>query len=467
MRNLKILLLLFCTVLFSYEPALSKGVNEKIAYPGGTLHLIRLQLKDKSDTPYKISEPEKFLSMKAIERRRRQHIGIDSTDLPISPKYLQEIQLNGGKIVCQSKWNNTVLVAIKNVEEEQRLRELPCIKGAVRVFSSPDSVNASSRNKLIKDTIKPDSSEHNVYGITKLQIEMLNGIPLHKAGYKGKGMTIAVFDGGFMNVDSIPAFRNVNIIATRDFVYPPSNCIYEELDHGTEVLSTMAINEPDIFIGTAPEADYILIRTEDGRTESMAEEDFWAAAAEYADSIGADVINSSLGYHGFDKDLGSHQYRDLDGRQAICSRSASMLASKGMILTNSAGNEGNNTWKKINCPSDASDILTVGALTAKRINTLFSSVGPSADGRVKPDVMSLGAHAAVISGAGKHTYANGTSFASPITCGMVACLWQALPQKTALEIMDLIRSSSDRFDYPDNVFGYGIPDFWKALQLGR
>jgi subtilisin family serine protease len=296
---------------------------------------------------------------------------------------------------------------------------------------------------------------------------MLNGIPLHKAGYKGKGMTIAVFDGGFMNVDSIPAFKNVNIIATRDFVYPPSDCIYEELDHGTEVLSTMAINEPDIFIGTAPEADYILIRTEDGRTESMAEEDFWVAAAEYADSIGADVINSSLGYHGFDKDLGSHQYRDLDGRQAICSRSASMLASKGMILTNSAGNEGNNTWKKINCPSDASDILTVGALTAKRINTLFSSVGPSADGRVKPDVMSLGAHAAVISGAGKHTYANGTSFASPITCGMVACLWQALPQKTALEIMDLIRSSSDRFDYPDNVFGYGIPDFWKALQLGR
>ena len=159
MRNLKILLLLFCTVLFSYEPALSKGVNEKIAYPGGTLHLIRLQLKDKSDTPYKISEPEKFLSMKAIERRKRQHIGIDSTDLPISPKYLQEIQLNGGKIVCQSKWNNTVLVAIKNVEEEQRLRELPCIKGAVRVFSSPDSVNASSRNKLFKDTIKPDSSE--------------------------------------------------------------------------------------------------------------------------------------------------------------------------------------------------------------------------------------------------------------------------------------------------------------------
>ena len=179
------------------------------------------------------------------------------------------------------------------------------------------------------------------------------------------------------------------------------------------------------------------------------------------------MLNSSLGYHHFDRSLGDHPYRELNGRTSICSRSASLLAGKGMILVASAGNEGLGTWKKINVPGDADDILTVGAVNAQRVNTGFSSVGPSADGRVKPDVMAMGYHSAVVSGKGTLTTANGTSFSSPITCGAVACLWQALPQLTAMQIINLVRSAGDRFEYPDNVFGYGIPDYWKALEWGR
>lgn len=279
-------------------------------------------------------------------------------------------------------------------------------------------------------------------------------------------MLIAIIDGGFMNANIIPLLKNVNIIGQRDCVYPYTANVYDLLDHGTMVLSTMGARLDSIFVGTAPEASFYLLRSEDGRTESLVEEDYWAQAAEIADSIGADVINSSLGYTGFDDKANSHKYREQDGRTTLISHTASMLAAKGMILVNSAGNEGLNNWKRINCPADASDILTVGAVAADSTNALFSSLGPAIDGRVKPDVCAMGVRSTVINGDGTLGRANGTSFSSPITCGLVACLWQALPNKTAKEIENLVRSSADRAAYPDNVFGYGIPNFWQAYQLG-
>ena len=437
------------------------AINERKAYPGGPCHLYRLQLKDKAGSPYKLSKPEEFLSMKSLERRRRQGLSLDSTDLPLSPRYLNALRERGLHIVSQSKWNNTVVVVLPQPDDLGTLAEIPFVTGVTHLFSAPDTVEVSKRDDLMEQSLEKlpvDSRE---------QVTMLNLQRLHEAGYRGRGMTIAVLDGGFMNVDRIPLLSNVRVVAHRDCVYPPSPDFFGELDHGTEVLSTIAMNRPDTMVGTAPEAQFILIRTEDGRSESLAEEDFWAAAVEFADSIGADVLNSSLGYHHFDRSLGDHPYRELDGRTSICSRSASLLASKGMVLVASAGNEGLGTWKKINVPGDADNILTVGAVNAQRINTGFSSVGPSADGRVKPDVMAMGYHSAVVSGKGTLTTANGTSFSSPITCGAVACLWQSLPKMTAFQIIDLVRSAGDRYDYPDNVFGYGIPDYWKALEKGR
>lgn len=454
-----------CAWLLVGVAAQAAGVPRE-AYPGGRCHLFRLQLKDKAGTPFNLKRPEAYLSAKALERRARQHLKVDSTDLPLSPVYLEKIRETGLRIVSQSKWNNTVLVATAMKDDEHRLRALPFVERVTHVFSSPDSIIPSKRDALFMDAQEPDTAAKSAYGKAFTQIDMLNGARLHAAGFRGKGMTIAVLDGGFMNADVIPLLRKVKVVATRDFVYPSSEEFYGELDHGTEVLSTMAMNEPNLFVGTAPEAQYILARTEDGRSESGAEEDFWVAAAEYADSIGADVINASLGYHHFDGDLGDYKYADLDGRTSHSSRAAALLAGKGIVFVTSAGNDGMGAWKKIGVPGDADGVLAVGAVTEKRVNTAFSSVGPSADGRVKPDVMAMGSHAAVVNGRGKIVNANGTSFSSPITCGMVACLWQALPNKTAAEIMDLVRASADRFEKPDNVFGYGIPDFWKAYLLG-
>ena len=304
------------------------------------------------------------------------------------------------------------------------------------------------------------------YGDAEHQILMLNGKKLHEAGFRGQGKLIAIIDGGFMNANQIPLFDNIRILGHHDCAYPYDADVFKLLDHGTMVLSTMAMHRDSLFTGTAPDAFFFLLRSEDGRTEFPVEEDYWAQAAEYADSIGADVVNSSLGYTRFDdRDL-DHTYREQDGKTALISRTASLMASKGMILVNSAGNEGDSSWKRINVPGDASDILTVAALKADSVNAGFSSVGPSFDGRVKPDVSAMGYHSTVVRGNGRITTANGTSFSSPILCGMVASLWSALPNLTAYQIMDLVRRSADRYDFPDNIYGYGIPNFWEAYQMG-
>lgn len=439
----------------------------KVAYPGGKQYLVRVTLVDKKGTTYSLSNPEQFLSWRSLERRRRQGIAVDSTDLPISPIYISALQERGMEIVCMSKWNNCVLVKSETQDAQEMLERLPFVKETMTVFTSPDSIRLSERAE-VKDTLNVDKdSKNGYYGVAEEQIKVFNGVPLHEAGFRGKGMLIGILDGGFMNADRIPVFKNMDIVGAKDFATPHTDDIYAEASHGTMVLSTMAMNMPNMFVGTAPEARYLLVRSEVTATESLAEEDYWAAAVEYADSVGVDLINSSLGYNKFDDKNTNHRYRDLDGQTALNSRSASMLARKGIILVNSAGNSGNDTWKKIGTPADASDILAVGALTRNKVNTVFSSVGPSADGRVKPDVMAMGSACSVIDGDGTLAKKNGTSFASPITCGMVACLWQALPGKTALEIMDLVRRSADQYETPDNIFGYGIPDFWNAYMMGK
>ena len=293
------------------------------------------------------------------------------------------------------------------------------------------------------------------------QVEMIEADKLHQAGFRGQGMTVAVIDGGFLNADAIPLLQNVKIEGTRNFVHPGWD-VYAELDHGMSVLSCMAANHPYTLVGTAPEASYWLFCSEDPDCECLAEEDYWAQAVEYADSVGVDVVNTSLGYYAFDDRSKDYRYRDLDGRTSLMTRSASMAADKGMIVVCSAGNSGDKQWKKITPPADADHVLTVGAVDARGMNTTFSSVGYTADGRVKPDVMARGGHTALIRPNGRVSAANGTSFSAPVLCGGVACLWQACPQLTAKEVMELVRRSGDRFECPDNIFGYGIPSLWKA-----
>lgn len=463
---MKTLFTTLALVIYSLWATAQTTGYHRVAFPGGKYQIYRVALKDKRGTDYSLKHPERFLSQKALDRRSKQRLAVDSTDLPISRKYLKKLADKGFSVIGGSKWNNTVLVKDTSVSASQRLSALPFVSSVVRVFAGADSVMVSCPYKVRPDTVQTRYKAPTSYGHGGSQIRVFNGQKLHEAGFRGEGKLIAVVDGGFMNADKIVYLKNVNIPGTRNCVYPYTSNIYDELDHGTMVLSTMATNKDSLFIGTAPGASYLLVRSEYGPLENLVEEDFWAQAVEYADSMGADIVNSSLSYTQFDDKAASHKYREQNGLTALVSRTASTMASKGMILVNSAGNEGALSWKRIGFPSDACDVLTVGAIGCDSINSTFSSIGPSHDGRIKPDVMAVGSRATVISGEGVITTANGTSFSSPITCGMVACLWQALPDKTASEIMELVRKSANRANCPDNIYGYGIPNFWKAYQMG-
>lgn len=438
--------------------AMTASHTEKI--PLKKVYQYRLYLTDKAHNSYSLRRPQEFLSQKSIDRRKRQGLRVDSTDLPVSPAYLSRLQSLGLKIMGTSRWHNTVWVESATDDVADRVGQLPFVRKSLRLYVSPDSIDVPTRYTVAK--IRPDSACTGYYGRGQSQIDILGGRRLHDGGFRGKGMTIAILDAGFQNADAMPAFSNVNITATKDCAPHRTNDIYAEHYHGTMVLSTMAMNKPGIMVGTAPEASYILIRTEDIPTETRAEEDAWTMGVEYADSIGADIINSSLGYSHWDGDSIGPQLRDLDGHTTFISSTASMIAGKGMVLCSSAGNEGASTWHKISIPADADDILTVGSVKRDSTISVFSSLGPSQDQRVKPDVCALGGPATVVDGYGELTDNFGTSFASPIMCGMVACLWQANPSLTACQVIELVRSLGDRFQYPDNVYGYGIPNFSKA-----
>lgn len=421
----------------------------------------RISLKDKAATEYSLKKPEKYLSAKAIERRRKQNLPIDSTDLPVCRKYIDEIRKQGVKIVVTGKWDNFVTVSCNDTTLIDRIAALPFVLSTEKVWISPGagkpSMAAERDSVLNQPTIHPDS----IYGRAITQIQMSNGDKLHEAGFKGQGMTIAVIDAGFHNVDKITAMQNIRILGTKDFVNQQAD-IFAESSHGMSVLSCIGMNRPDIMTGTAPEASFWLLRSEDEYSEHLVEQDYWSAAVEFADSVGVDVINTSLGYYSFDDKSKNYKYRDLDGRHALMSRQASHIADKGMILVCSAGNSGAGSWKKITPPGDADNVLTVGAIDKRAVLATFSSVGNTADHRVKPDVVAVGVGSDVIRTDGNQGRANGTSFSSPIMCGMVTCLWQACPTLTAKEVIELVRRSGDRAGFPDNIYGYGVPDMWKA-----
>lgn len=423
----------------------------------------RISLKDKAATVYSLSRPEVFLSDKAIVRRRKQRLPVDSTDLPVCRKYIDKIRKQGVTVVVTGKWENFVTVSCNDSTLIDRIAALPFVRATEKVWVAPrpDKPSfATERDSLVnKPVVHPDS----IYGLAVNQIQLSNGDKLHNAGFKGEGMTIAVIDAGFHNADRIMAMRNIRVLGTKDFVNPKAD-IFAESSHGMMVLSCIGMNCPGIMTGTAPEASFWLLRSEDEYSEYPVEQDYWAAAVEFADSVGADVLNTSLGYYTFDDKSKDYKYRELDGRHALMSRQASRIADKGMVLVCSAGNSGMGSWKKITPPGDAENILTVGAVDEKALLAPFSSVGNTADNRIKPDVVAVGFGSEVMKTDGSQGKANGTSFASPILCGMVACLWQACPKLTAKELVELVRSSGDRADYPDNIYGYGVPDMWKAYE---
>lgn len=456
------------------------GATGKTKYPGPKAYIYRYYLRDKQGCGFSTDHPSRFLSPKAIERRKRQRLKVDATDLPVSQQYVSLFRIEGAEVLGTSRWNNTVIVRSRDTLQLRHLALLPCVAEARMVWQSPDSIDNESDVKWnVREQFQRwDSVPNDPYGMSRPQVESLGGNRLHEIGLRGEGITIAVLDGGFLNTNRIPCLQNLRLSGVRNFVAPRAGTsttaqtqatmgIYDGIDHGTKVLSVLAAEAPEVMLGTATEATYWLLRSEDPETEQPVEEDYWAMAAEFADSVGADIISSSLGYNEYDQGLGNYRLQDLDGQTALISRTASMLARKGIVHCNSAGNSGLYAWKKIGVPADARDILTVGALDTNGKIATFSSVGPSQDLRVKPDVVALGAPTTLISGRGLLARDMGTSFSTPLVAGLVACLWQGLPDKTALEIIELVRQSATLYDEPDNVYGYGRPDFWRAYMAGQ
>lgn len=435
----------------------------------------RIQLKNKAQSPYSVNNPEEFLSSRAISNKARYNIPITEQDLPVNPQYKQQICAldHSIRILAESKWQNTVVIYCPDSSVLAAVKALPFTDTAVVPVASYNlerrqdyqEVVPGNDNYLLQSEIHFDSLYD--YGSSWEQITFHNGHFLHELGFYGDGMLIAVLDGGWEGFDTIPYFQamyeNGQLLGTRDLI-PGHNNVYRDGTHGTCVTSTMAMAVNGQMIGTAPHASYYFIMSESPFSEELIEEDFWAQGIEIADSLGADVINSSLGYSTFpDFPQGDFTYESCDGVTSIASRNASLACHKGIAVCVSAGNEGNKPWHYISHPADAFDVISMAAARAvDSAMASFSSYGPSYDGRVKPDVTSVGWNTYVVNSAGEINEGSGTSFASPVLAGLVACLRQALPHKNALEILDIVREHGHKYLAPDSSMGYGIPNMYQA-----
>lgn len=416
--------------------------------------------KDKQQVSAYLDNPLQMLSQRALDRRVNQSIPLDSVDIPISIAYISQLQSSPGiEILAKSKWLNAVHVR-GDLNELLELETLSFVKSLDFLSNTVGQKEVLPKSFTKSD--KLDLLEEPTYGNASNQIEMIGLNSLHREGFLGEGMVIAVMDAGFPGVDSFSAFdslrNNKQILGGYNFVERNSN-IYARHSHGTSVLSTMGAYVSDTLIGAAPKSNYYLFITEDNTQEHPLEESLWVEAAEMADSLGVDIINTSLGYSYFDNSNYDYTYRDLDGKTTFITRGAEIAASRGMIVVNSAGNAGDDLWKYVTAPADAASVLTVGAVDMNRQIASFSSIGPTSDGRIKPDVMAQGRGVAVIRGDGVLGFSSGTSFASPIMAGAIACLWQAYPNKTNQDILEMVKQSSSEYDSPDVYYGYGIPDF--------
>jgi subtilisin family serine protease len=437
-------------------------------------YMYRLILKDKGSSPFSLDDPTAFLSQKSIDRRTKQHLFVDDSDLPIDPAYFEAIANTGAHIRTYSKWVNTVVVHLPDPNILPALENLPFVDSLYCVWKGvlPTKSEVEAASVIKKKNVENDI---NSYGNGFTQISLNNGHFLHEAGFRGEGMTIAILDGGFTNVDVIDYFDQSKILGVKNFNHELTDPLHPEatsslFDHGTRVLSCMLSARSGEMVGTAPEANYYLFRTEvmsGGNEEFPVEEDYWVAALEYADSLGVDIVTSSLGYAEFDDPAMNHTQSQLDGKTIPISRAAGMAASKGILLFNSAGNEGSKSWEKILFPSDAENIITVGSVWSDSTRSSFSSIGFTADGRIKPDVMAMGTAVYVVSSAGNVVNANGTSFSTPIMAGLGACLWEALPDLTSFEIQELLHETANRFLNPTPQMGFGIADVYKAYTKNK
>jgi hypothetical protein len=435
-----------------------------------------IKFTDKDNNSYSLDNPEEFLTQRSMDRRTRQGIDYNITDLPITSSYVEQVANIGVSVKRRVKWINTILIKTTDADLLDQIAALPFVEGVTKVSDENNYPPIKQKNFFqveedlegveyprVKNSKSPSSLD---YGDAYDQIQLINGIPLHDAGFQGQGMVIAILDGGFIGVEQRIVFDslwdNGQILGSRDFASEENNA-FSGSSHGTKVLSTMGANWPGEMIGTAPKASYWLLRTEFTDYENIIEEYNWLVGAAFADSVGADVINSSLGYNLFDDSSQDHTWDDMDGNTTIVTIGADMAAAKGILPVNSAGNSGSNSWIYITSPADGDSVFTIGAVGFNGELADFSSRGLPDDPRVKPNVCAVGAGTTVASAYyDEITSSSGTSFSSPTIAGMTACLWQAHYNLNNKEIMELIEASASQANNPDTDYGYGIPDYEAA-----
>jgi subtilisin family serine protease len=428
----------------------------------------RIVFTDKKGSPYSITEPSAYLSTRAIARRTKYGIPISLNDLPPNPVYIHSVLTKGVQLLDRSGWLNAITISVSDTNKIAEIRRLPFV-------SNTKYVCKTSKGKsgfVGKYKNNREGRTHVFAPTTYNQIHQINADCLNNIGFRGKGLQIAVIDARFGAADTLSAFDSLRnrggIIATWDFVRNCAN-VYDDTNnvdnHGEMVLSCMAGNLQGKILGDAMDASYYLLRTEDISSENEIEEDNWAAAAEFADSAGADVITTSLYYTTFDNSTQYYTYKDMNGRTAFASIAATIAAEKGMIVCACAGNFCRLPWHYISSPNDADSILTIGAADIYGKHASFSSAGPTSDHRIKPDVAALGVNTVVASPYGGVMMVKGTSFSTPLIAGAVASLWQANPAMNNMQIMEAVKQSSSQYSHSDSLLGYGIPDFCIANKI--
>jgi len=441
-----------------------------------TRHIV--EFTDKKGTQFSLGNPSAYLSAKSIARRTKQKISIDSTDLPLSKTYLDSIAaVPNVDIRNQSKWLNQILIITSDAAALAKINSFPFVKSvkAIAPLARPtEDIIAKKKdqtyelgNELLSrmnNGTKTEGVNDIQYGGTFNQIHIHEGEYLHNLGFTGDGITIAVLDAGFQAYKTNPALDSMRlqgrVLGEWDYVMNEAS-VNEDYVHGAYCLSIIAANRPGSIVGSAPHASFWLLRTEDVYSEYPVEEQYWIAAAEFADSAGTDMISTSLGYNIFDDPSYNHTYPERNGNTTMITRAADFAAKKGIIVTASAGNDGQRTddYKFVSCPADADSVLTVGAVNGAGTIAAFSCWGPNSAGKLKPNVVSVGQGTILANTIGNPIGGNGTSYANPNMAGLVACLWQAFPEFTNMEIIDAVQHSADRFLTPDERYGYGIPNF--------
>ncbi len=430
-----------------------------------------IQFTNKGTNPFNISSPSQYLSARAINRRNRYNISIDSFDLPIVPRYIDSVLSKGSvTLLSKSKWLNQILIQCSDQATINKILALPFVKSAKGVGYRP-SVNTTRFDETVQAAppftlAQRGQADAFSYGNNYNQVHIHEGEYLHNLGFSGQGMMIGVLDAGFSSYKTIPFFdsirNNGQVLGERDFV-AFDNSVNEDDSHGMFCLSTMAANYPGKMVGTAPKANYWLIRTENAASEYPIEEHNWVVGAEFLDSCGADMISSSLGYNTFDDPSFDHTYNEFYKNATTVTQGATVAAKKGMIVMNSAGNEGGNGWKYLIFPADADSVCAVGAVSQTGIVASFTSYGYP--GKVKPNIASVGL-GTVLAGFGNNTTTgNGTSYANPNIAGLIACLWQAFPEFNNMQILDAVYRSCPNYNNPNDRTGYGLPNMRLAYQI--